>query len=185
MLPALQGKNRHFRHKNVAYGPARKGKPVLKGSGLPPGQGKTRGRRASLSALAGKSSRVFSPRGNDIQTVDHPGHKDPKRDIRVDRKNGAHSKDPRLLLPALGLPVMEIRDDPRRTLRRKASKSFFPAACTSGKIPLTERRVAEGPPQGGGPSAASKRSARPLRRGRRGLVPSRRPMGGAGLFSFE
>ena len=40
----------------------------------------------------------------------------------------------------------------RRRWRRKEVESFFPAACTAGKIPLTERRAKRvRPPEGAGP----------------------------------
>ena len=92
-------------------------------------------------------------------------------------------------------------------LRRKESKSSLLAACTSAKILLTQRSVAakgggtraechrptqrravEDPPQWGGSSAAPKRSVRPLRRSRRGLMPSCRTSNGCparGLSSLK
>ena len=53
----------------------------------------------------------------------------------------------------------------RRRWRRKEVESFFPAACTPGKIPLTERRVDEGPPPtGAGPHPRQSGVRRPMRR---------------------
>ena len=46
----------------------------------------------------------------------------------------------------------------RRRWRRKEAGSFFPAACTPGKIPLTERRVKRVRPPGGRTLFAPKRS---------------------------
>ena len=48
--------------------------------------------------------------------------------------------------------------------------SFFPAACTAGKILLTERRVKGPQPKGWGPFVP-KRSAMPLRHRRKGIAP--------------
>ena len=65
-------------------------------------------------------------------------------------------------------------------LRRKEAESFFPATCAAGKIPLTERRVKRVRSLWDRTLFAPKRSARPLRRCRRGRVPSCRPKDGTG-----
>ena len=65
-------------------------------------------------------------------------------------------------------------------LRRKEAESFFPAACTAGKIPLTKRRVEEAPPQWGGASSAPKRSAMPPPAMPEGALAIVLPKGGTG-----
>ena len=70
-----------------------------------------------------------------------------------------------------------------------AGAGLFRRNCSAiSATPLTQRRVDEDPPQWGGSSSAPKRSVRPLRLRRRGLMPSCRTSNGCparGLSSLK
>ena len=115
-----------------------------------------------------------SVRARPSSSVPPPQRPPPAMPLRGE-PDSRHSQQKKALGRGLPSPVSPSREKSRkgpeplpgfrRRWRRKEVESFFPAACTPGKIPLTERRVDEGPPPtGAGPHPRQSGVRIPMRR---------------------